>query len=401
MTFQSFTAAEYLKIDVANNFGLDHENWDVRLAWFDNNEHQLRDIVRHADCHALYQAGVQAWEDYKAGKPIGYAVSLDATSSGIQLLSCLVSDPQAASLCNVIDTGNREDAYLLLYHAMVKRIGEAAKIERKATKLAIMAAFYTSRNEPRRVFGDGPLLEAFYDTVREEAPGAWELNETFLAIWDNTKDLYSWVLPDNFHVHVKVMGTNRETVNFLNRPYEVSYSSQQPVERGRFLGAHTAHCCDALVVRELRWRCHYDPAQLAEVRRVLGCGSPLKTLNTDGDKLVKILWDHYLDSGFLSARILRYLTYSNVGHVDPAVVLALMDTLPKKPFNFMPVHDCFRVHPNYGNDIRRQYNQLLHDIAKSDLLSFIMSQQVGRRVKIGKMDPEMYKKILEANYALS
>ena len=61
----------------------------------------------------------------------------------------------------------------------------------------------------------------------------------------------------------------------------------------------------------------------------------------------------------------------------------------------------FRVLPNYGNDLRRQYNRILSEIAKSDLLSFLVSQIVKRKVPVNKLDPDLWKDILEANYALS
>ena len=41
MAFQTFTPLQYLKIDVANSFGLDRKDWDERLAWFDQHEAQL------------------------------------------------------------------------------------------------------------------------------------------------------------------------------------------------------------------------------------------------------------------------------------------------------------------------------------------------------------------------
>ena len=57
--------------------------------------------------------------------------------------------------------------------------------------------------------------------------------------------------------------------------------------------------------------------------------------------------------------------------------------------------------PNYGNDLRRQYNQLLAEVYQSDLLAFLVSQIVKRRITVSKIDPDMFGDILETNYALS
>lgn len=241
MSFQAFTGKEYLKIDIANNFGLDKEDWDVRLAWFDEHEGHLDTLVKQAEEPALFFAGITAWQKVCKGEPTGYPISLDATSSGIQLLAALTGDRKAAALCNVIDTGHREDAYTNLYQLMLDRIGEGAKITRKDTKAAIMTAFYSSTAVPKKVFGEGALLDIFYETMREECPGPWEVTETMLAIWDNTALMNEWIMPDNFHVKIKVMGNVTDYVQFLNEPFEVNYSVNQPIEGGRSLGANMIH----------------------------------------------------------------------------------------------------------------------------------------------------------------
>ena len=82
MSFQEFTGRQYLAIDIANSFGLDKKLWAERLAWFDQHETQLEDMIQQAKEPALYYAGVKAWRDVCQGKPIGYMISLDATSSG-------------------------------------------------------------------------------------------------------------------------------------------------------------------------------------------------------------------------------------------------------------------------------------------------------------------------------
>lgn len=60
----------------------------------------------------------------------------------------------------------------------------------------------------------------------------------------------------------------------------------------------------------------------------------------------------------------------------------------------------FRVLPNYGNDIRRQYNRILSDIAASKILESIVSQIKGHHEPVGKAG-DISQDILESNYALS
>ena len=138
---QTFSGKEYLMMDVAGNFGLDNKEWDVRLAWFEDHKDCLWDMQKQAKEPALYFAAVQAWEDTLAGKSSGYPISLDATCSGLQILSVLTGDRSAASLCNVVSTGKREDAYTTIYEYMVDELGEQGKIKRDQTKQAILTMY--------------------------------------------------------------------------------------------------------------------------------------------------------------------------------------------------------------------------------------------------------------------
>lgn len=403
MAFQEFTGKEYLKIDVASNFGLDKSKWNERIAWFDQHQDHLEDMIQQAKEPALYYAGVKAWRDVCQGKPIGYMISLDATSSGLQLLAALTGDRQAGQLCNLVDTGERENAYEAIYLEMLHRLGDApAQISLDDTKQAIMTGFYSSKAVPKRVFGEGALLDTFYETLTDLAPGAWELNEFFLTMWDPEALAHSWILPDNFHVHIKVMSQVTEPVHFLNAPYDVHFKVNAPMEEGRSLGANTIHSIDGMIVREMTRRCNYDPEQIAKVQMILDVEWDGKDLTTDDDCLVKKLWDHYEASGYLSARILDHITVDNIGWVtNRAQVQNMILSLPKKPFKVISIHDCFRCLPHYGDDLRRQYNLQLELIAKSDLLGNLISQIVGRQVGIGKLDPHLHKSISETNYALS
>jgi hypothetical protein len=402
---QTFTGREYLAIDIASNFGLDKKSWDERLAWFDLHESNLEEMLPEADTPALYFAGVQAYRKTQRGEATGYPISLDATSSGLQLLAVLTGDRSAAELCNVVDTGNREDAYTNVYLEMLKIIGEAAKISREDTKRAIMTAMYGSQAVPKEVFGEGALYQVFINTMQNMAPAAWELNEAFLAIWDSEALVNEWVLPDNFHVRCKVMSSTTETVNFLNEPFEIHRAVNAPTKEGRSLGANTVHSIDGMIVREMTRRCTYDPNWISLIKDILSdeCESRFSTKeeSQEAHRMVGILWDHYQNSGYLSARILDYLDSDTIQLTDQAVIKELIDSLPEKPFQVITVHDCFRCLPNYGNDLRTQYNRQLYEIARSNLLNSILSQLLNRTITIDKYDSTLFNDIMRSNYSLS
>ena len=404
MTFQTFSGREYLMIDIANNYGsgLDKQTWQQRLGWFKAHENQLHELVASAEEPALFYAGVRAWEDVLAGKPIGYMISLDATSSGLQLLAALTCDRRAAQLCNVVSTGNREDAYTAIYQIMLNEIDDTSKIERDPVKDAVMTSLYGSKAMPKRIFGEGRLLDVFYETMRRVAPAAWELNEAFLAMWDPEAYENSWVLPDNFHVHIKVMNQVKETVHFLNQPFDVFYNINKPIAEGRSLGANSIHSVDGMIVRELTRRCDYDLQRVVRLRQILdGVSVGNDACRSEDEKLVLTLWDHYNHSGYLSARIIDHLDVDNIRHVEPNVIRALIDSLPEKPFKVVSIHDCFRCLPHYGNDLRFQYNLQLQLIAQSNMLGWLISQIIKRPVHIGKLNPDLHIEIIDTDYALS
>ncbi|QDP54394.1 MAG: putative RNA polymerase [Prokaryotic dsDNA virus sp.] len=414
MTFQRFTGREYLMIDIANNFGadqdgpLDKQTWDQRIAWFRANQHQLETLVQVAEEPALFYAGVQAWRAVERGEPIGYMISLDATSSGLQLLAALTCDARASSMCNVINIedkdGNitRMDAYTAIYERMLQEIDDTAKIERDPVKAAVMTAFYGSKAMPKKVFGEGALLDTFYKVLNENAPAAWELNEAFMAMWDPEASENAWVLPDNFHVKVKVMAPVKETVHFANMPHDVFYNVNMPTESGRSLGANVVHSVDGMIVRELTRRCDYNRRKIVQLTQLLEQPALWgDSTEGDDDRMVLTLWQRYQDTGYLSARILDHLYPQNIGHVDAEAIRSLIRSLPEKPFKLVSVHDCFRCLPHYGDDLRLQYNLQLKLIAESNLLGNLISQIIGQPITIGKLDPNMITQIMDSEYALS
>lgn len=400
---QQFTGKQYLQMDIANHFGLDKEDWDVRLAWFDKHKDVLDGMLKQAEVPAQYFAAVAAWHDVQAGKPIGYPIALDATASGMQILACLTGDRRAAQLCNVVNMGRRMDAYTEVYKYMLMKAGAQGRVTRDMVKTGVMTSLYNSEAEPKRVFGTGILLTKFYETMEEELPAVWELNQYYKAIWDCTRSTYEWVLPDNFHVVCKVTDYINEKVLFLGEHFDVVTKVHGPTAEGRSLSANTTHSIDGMIVREIGRRCNYNPRKVAKLKELLNDDNLwLDSADIDEDtELLLVLLERYKASGYLSARILDCIHDGNAHMVPWDATMDLINSLPAKPFEVFSIHDCFRCLPTYGNDLRKQYTLQLHLIAKSHMLSDLLSQLMGHAVTIQKLDPTLADDILLSEYALS
>lgn len=324
----------------------------------------------------------------------------------LQLLACLTGDEQAAKLCGVISTGHREDAYTSIYEDMLMEADTSSHVTRPLVKQAVMTSLYGSTNVPKEVFGEGALLDIFYQTMQNNAPYAWNLNQMFLAMWDADVTKYSWLLPDNFHVHCKVMAKVEDTFHYLDQPYIVTRYENRGVAEGRSLGANVCHSLDGFIVREMTRRCNYDVEVMNTALYAVtyhGRDEAAEYVGTPdvNTQTLLTLWRHYEVSGYLSARILDHLTDCNARYVDRQIIIDLIDSLPEKPFELLCIHDCFRCLPSYGNDLRKQYNLQLALIAKSDMLAFILSGVLDKPITIEKPNPDMWLQVLNADYALS
>jgi hypothetical protein len=397
--FKEYTALEYLKIDIASNYDtkvLEKSNFETRINWFDSNEQNLDILVESAENTSLFFAGLQAYKKHLNNEPTGYLISLDACASGIQLLSVLIGCEKSIALCG-LNNNNRIDVYTTLYDMMGFNTNT---FERKPVKQAIMTTFYSSQAEPKKLFGENtPELAKFYSVLEKELPGPWMLNKALEALWSNLKLSHDYILPDGFNVHLPVMVDVEESFKLNNQTFSIKTKINKPSDNYRSISANIIHSVDGFVVRELHRRCNYDPKKLVYITSLFGLKS--KSNKTKEDLMVNHLWNNYLETNILSLNILEYLNEDNIGLIDTEVLAKLLLTLPMKPFELLSIHDAFKCHPNYGNDIRKQYNQLLSEIANSNLLASIAKQITGDNTITVNKIANISDLVLNTNYALS
>lgn len=250
---EHFNGYEYIKIDIANQFGLDKWKWEDRIKWVEDNRNDLDTLVDDADKPLLFIKAVKALKDAEDKIPTGFIMGLDSTASGIQIMAALIGCHKTAANVNLIDTGERNDLYTKIANHMTVVCGKV--INREEVKYPVMTTFYCSTKQPEEAFGeDTPELKAFYEVLAEELPGAMEMLADIQGCWDTNALKHEWTLPDGHVASVKVMVSVNKKIEvdeldhatFTHRA-EVNESD----EYGLSLPANVIHSIDGYIVREM------------------------------------------------------------------------------------------------------------------------------------------------------
>ena len=203
---KTYSAYEYILIDIANAYGLDKLLFEERIAWATEHLGELETLTSSADSQPLYIKAVMALRKAQKGIPSGHLVAMDACCSGIQIMSVLTGCVAGATATGLIDPNVRADAYTQVNQEMHHILGNAVDVSRTDTKQDLMTTMYGSKAKPKEIFGeDTPELNAFYEAAQKIAPGAWELLQDLLGAWQPNALAHSWQMPDGFDAKVKVM----------------------------------------------------------------------------------------------------------------------------------------------------------------------------------------------------
>jgi len=404
---QLFTGLEYLKIDIANQAGKDKVSFEERIAWVDEYESDLEDLVDIAKKPFQYCAAVMAYRDAQRGIPTGHMVGVDAAASGLQIMAALTGCRITARNTGLIGSVC-SDIYSICTKEMSMLLGAEVNVPRKQVKSAQMPYFYGSKQKPKDVFGDGTEeFYAFHQANKNVAPGACELLELFLSSWQPYALHHSWVLPDGFNVYVPVMvqvDTRIEIDELDHASFSYLHAVNQGTEKGLSIAANTVHSVDGMVVREICRRCNYDRRQLEGIKHTIEF-----YLNQRNDfyetMTTPLIESLAMESGFVSLVGIEYINDVSIfefGTEYLQKLLALINTtLTRKSFPVVTIHDEFKAHPNNLNVVRQTYIDIMAEIAESDMLSFMLTQIRPDYVEIEKYTPDLADHIRQGNYAIS
>jgi DNA-directed RNA polymerase len=264
---QLFSGIDYIKIAVANAYGLDRENWDVRLDWFDRHINHLPAMIPTAKEPIKYQKALKAFDDALNYRPTGYLMELDATASGLQVFAALTGCHDTARNTNLLPNYDRLCPYNSTALAMSALSNKT--FSRDEVKKPLMTVFYGSKEQPKLIFGDGTdELNAFYGALNQEFKGAVEALADIQSCWQPDQDYHSWTLPDGHvaYVPVRVDETKIIEVDTLGGlKFTQSATVVAPSESGISLAANIVHSVDGYVCREMIRRCYAENFRILTV----------------------------------------------------------------------------------------------------------------------------------------
>lgn len=413
--FKSFTGWEYTLIDVANNFGLDKETFETRLAWANENLHQLEALAEGKQWkeRPLYIKAVQAVRKAQKGIPTGHLIGFDAVCSGMQIMSALTWCESGARATGLIDPDRRADAYSDCTKLMIDILGYHIEGERDKVKNAVMTSLYGSKAEPKKEFGeDTPELQGFYKAMYQLTPGACELLDDLVNSWQAYTLAHTWQLPDGYQAYCKVMQQEEKRIEvdeMGHSTFTYTYYENRGERRGVKNAANAIHSIDAYVLRSLVRRCNYDEdvvrmaADLFEFELLRRSCGEAQIQGVFSDE-VEYYVEQYNRSGMPDIVILDHLTSHDIRRLSDEHLQGLSRIvnamLEHRSFPIVTVHDDFKCHPNNMNHLRKHYRQILAELAVSNVLDDILSQLYGYPVQFVKQGPCIADKIANSNYAL-
>ena len=156
------------------------------------------------------------------------------------------------------------------------------------------------------------------------------------------------------------------------------------------------HSIDGMVVREMQRRCNHDKDNLNRVLEILNDVLFVEDYNNI---------EPINEGNFISLRLVDKILSGEKDHYNINDLLLLRklikETLSRKSFPIITVHDEFKSAPNNMNVVRQTYIDILAELADSNVLQDIIQQITQTDGVYSKSINNLSDYIRNSEYALS
>lgn len=410
------TAAQWVLVGLANAYGLDKKPFKDRIAFGKEMVRELEKIpnrtvadlasmqiwIDSAEEPDLFARALLAIHDILNGTPTGYTVGLDATQSGPQLLSCLGGCLIGMRNTNALDTA--EDSVADLYSIVAN---EETGLTRTQVKKATVPYVYGSNFGPEELLGDA--FPAFETAYANAVPMAALFRTYLVNAWNEQALHYTWVCPDGFVSHNKVMADKEVSGHYKGVAYKFMTQENRAKLRTEpktsSLVANPTHTWDGYVNRELTRRCNYDRQQLLQASTAIECALLGQVQFNQPDPMLLFIEQAALKANCYSIAAVDYVIAGQLEGVSAKYLRELNQvihwTLQGDTFPVYSVHDQFNASPAHIGRVKQVYNRLLAESYKSSWMFDVVEQLTGVKLHhLKQYDSAVFDSICDNTYAL-
>jgi len=167
----------WLKVSIANSFGMDKKSWGIRYIFGNKDIEELRGLRCSPDDEPqMYYKLIDQLENHYKGGSVDALVGLDASWSGLQIMSIITRCKDSALWSNIRGS-KRRDAYT--------ELSLGTGISRKDLKKAIMPKFYMSKKSMDRL---GEHRESVEEKASSMLEGAYLFMDWVDDAWNKIRE---------------------------------------------------------------------------------------------------------------------------------------------------------------------------------------------------------------------
>lgn len=417
---EKFSVVEYLAIGVANAFGKDKLNFSERISWVKAHLKKLPQMLNEAEEPEMAFASLKSLKHFlTTGQLDGHLVGLDASASGIQIISALLRDPQGLFLTGVTSP-DRGDVYTSLFQNFKSYLEskydldtENLNFDRKVLKDVLMKYAYGAVNEPIDVLGKD-TFDLFEEYIAAALPAVAVVLHTLKGAQNASNEeeaqAYTWSLPDGHMVYSYPFTKGKETFQSCFRglgedgkalyaTFSLSYTGQENKVAYIKNAANVIHSIDAFAVREMHRYINYNPKLVRQWQDALNQENQFNKEEKDVYGTIGECPSLDLLSSEPTQEVLDCLTHKYASWLQEEIA----EMLKFVPAPLVTVHDEFKALPTHLGFVRAKYVRILTNLGCSHLLESIYQQITGKNIKFPRYmkENEFVKKMALSNYAIS
>lgn len=351
----------WLKIHIANTYGLDKAPFEDRIEWVDDNRERLLEVARSpldslslwvdADSSYEFLAACMAYEDYVLGLPVHLPIQLDAVNSGVQMYSGLLRDKKGAkSTCVIGDT--RSDLYQEVADLVNKKLedGDYPPIVSFIDKEGVEKTLST-RVEAESM--KGKFTRSYTKRNVMTVPYSVSVRGMKMQNWD---------VMDDLKLHGKQFWKGDDwVVNYIWTT--LTYEAIFEIVKGARAGQEYLKEVAKLLDKTAMWHTPIygvpvlQPAlkfKEVRVKTILGT----LTIAEETEEVKK-------------QKQLSAIAANFIHSIDATILMYVVDHIG---YDIGVIHDCFLVHPNEGERVRDIYKEGYTRVMRADPLKMFSDE---------------------------